>query len=338
MSTLESCRRRWLPSHGVCWVVLLMAAASSAHAQPSAEHPQADDAHMQSTESKPATDSPDVEQARAHFQRGVDYYAEGDYQSARLEFKRAYALQRAYRLLYNLGQVSDELRDYAGAERYFRAYLVEGEAELSAERREEVTQELTRLQTRVASLRLKSDVPGAEIRIDDHVIARPDAGPVRVSAGQRRITANKRGYSPVQRVIDVIGGDELTVPLRFGPPLLAATGTTESASMSASMSGRDDVWPWVTGIASGALLLGGAGFGYWAYHDSSEYTDRLQHYTTHAELDHLASQAAAKAVVADVMLGTALVGAVVTLVMLTTRESSDTAPVTAKSSALRFRF
>ena len=63
-----------------------------------------------------ADSTPATEQARAHFQRGVDYYTEGDLAAALVEFERAYALQPAYRLLYNLGQVTYELRDYAAAE------------------------------------------------------------------------------------------------------------------------------------------------------------------------------------------------------------------------------
>jgi tetratricopeptide (TPR) repeat protein len=98
----------------------------------------------------PGDDGEAVATAREHFKRGTEYYSEGDFRAALLEFERAHALRHSFRLLYNLGQVCYELRDYAGAERYFRAYLVEGEDEITPERREEVKRELDRLRQRVA--------------------------------------------------------------------------------------------------------------------------------------------------------------------------------------------
>ena len=54
-----------------------------------------------------------LKEARAHFERGVEYYTEGDFRAALVELTRAYALQPTYKMLYNLGQVAFELRDYA---------------------------------------------------------------------------------------------------------------------------------------------------------------------------------------------------------------------------------
>ena len=81
--------------------------SSLAHAQEA----QADQASAEAA--NPNDTSSVTERAREHFERGVDYYGEGDYRAALIEFQRAYSIQPTYRLLYNLGQVAYELRDYA---------------------------------------------------------------------------------------------------------------------------------------------------------------------------------------------------------------------------------
>lgn len=264
-------------------------------------------------------DAETLNKARSHFEQGVEFYEEGDYRAALIELQRAYELHRTYKLLYNLGQVAYELRDYAGAERFFRDYLAKGGEELSPERRREVKQELARLRSRLASLRVNTSQPGATIRVDDHLVVHPE-GLVRVSAGRRVIRAEASGFAPVERVVDVTGGEELTVDLTFGPSLVAA------GSDGSSKSGVGPL-PWVTGIMSGALLIASGAVGWAAYQDISARDDALRTYTTRSELDSLGEQAHTKAIVADALLGAAVVSAAVTMVVvLTSGGKSDTKP------------
>jgi tetratricopeptide (TPR) repeat protein len=248
-----------------------------------------------------------VAKARGHFEQGVEFYSEGDYRAAMIELQRAYELHRTYKLLYNLGQVAYELRDYAGAERYFRDYLAKGGTELSPERRREIKSELARLRSRVATLRVSANQPDATFRVDDHAIVQPQ-GPVRVSAGRLTIRAEKSGFTPVERSIDVTGGEELNVQLAFGPSLTAA-GSSEATQSSSK-------WPWVTGVMSGVFLVAAGGVGFAAYQDVAARDEALRKYTTRAELDGLGSQAHTKALVADALLGAALVSAAATVVLV----------------------
>lgn len=265
-----------------------------------------------------------VDQARAHFDRAVEYYEDSDFSAALLEFRRAYALQHAYQLLYNLGQVSAELRDYAGAERYFRRYLVEGEGSLTPERRSEVVEELGRLAGRVGALRLSTNQHDAQIRIDKQLVERPEAGPVRVSAGQRQVVAQKAGYAPVRRTVDVLGGEMLDVALQFGPPLAQA-----QAAASEERASSSNTLPWVTGITSAVVLAAAGGIGYWAYQDSLAYDTQLNRFTSQAELDRITSQERSKALIADILLGTAVAGGIVTIVLILSGSSSEAPPAVA---------
>ncbi|MEY4581692.1 MAG: hypothetical protein RL701_6395 [Pseudomonadota bacterium] len=322
-----------------CRWIVAVAALHAALALPAAaqddELDESDDAAEAETPPSPYADAageesetPDaatLEKARAHFQRGVDYYAEGDFRAALIEFERSYALQHhAYRLLYNLGQTAYELRDYAVAERYFRDYLTQGGAEVPAERRTDIERELTRLQTRVSSLRIRPNLPGATLRVDDRVIAPAElkAGVVRVSAGQRNIVAEKSGYAPVHKLVDVVGGETLIVPLQFGRALLSQDSSADGSTQVASVA----PWPWVAGIASGAIALGAAGFSYAAYRDSMTYSDQLQGLTTPDRLRQVSTSLKTKALIADVLWGTAAVGAVVTVVLAVSGGNRDPKP------------
>ena len=71
----------------------------------------------------PPETTPQTELAQRHFRMGVTLYEDGDFDGARSEFLRAHDLAPSYRILFNLGQVSQELRDWAGALRYYGAYL-----------------------------------------------------------------------------------------------------------------------------------------------------------------------------------------------------------------------
>jgi tetratricopeptide (TPR) repeat protein len=289
--------------------VLLGVASAVAPVVARADGVRADSA---GTEKSPqdSSKSDGVDTARAHFQKGVEYYRDGDFRAALIEFERAYSLQPTYKLLYNLAQVTYELRDYAATERYFRTYLVEGAEEISADRRAEVEVELLRLRGRVASVRLHTDQPGAQISIDERPVGTsPIDRPLRLSAGRRRVSAEAPGYAPISRVIDVIGGEEVTVKLDFGPRLSAVSAGQVEGTRSTTYA----VW---TGVATGALAVGAGVVGYVASRDARDYDDALKRRTSRDELDSLSRQATREAIVTDVLLGAAVVTGAVTVVLL----------------------
>lgn len=170
------------------------------------------------------------DEARDRFKRGVQLYNDGDFRGALIEFRRAYEVMPNYRLLYNLGQTSAEVQDHAAALRYFDAYLAEGKTEIPAARRKQVQAELEKLRGRVAQLTVKVSVDGAEVLVDDVLVGTsPLKEALAVSAGRRRITAQKSGLPAVTRSIDLAGGDkselrlELTEEKPAPPPPVAST-------------------------------------------------------------------------------------------------------------------
>jgi tetratricopeptide (TPR) repeat protein len=292
------------PSLSLLALLALCSAPSLAYAQDVAPEPL--------PELTPQPEPDNVEKARTHFQKGVDYYTEGDLTAAMAEFRRAYELEPSYRLLYNLAQVSYEQRDYAQSERYFRDYLLQGGDAIEPIRREDVEAELERLKGRVADVQLRTDRPNAQLSIDGHPVGEsPLAEPLRVSAGRRTVRAELPGFAPIQRVIDVVGGEAMSVDLDFGAPI-----DTSYASGSASSGGPSPaLW---TGIATGVLALGAAGMAVWTASDDASYQDALEGETSRGELDDLADSTERKAVITDVLLGATIVGAAVTVYLLVT--------------------
>lgn len=183
--------------------------------------------------SKPTSDV-NLDVARASFQRGVEFFHEGNFQAALAEFQKANFNGPSYRILYNIAQAQYELHDYVAALKSYKQYLANGAAEIPAVRRTQVEETIAKLQTRIAYLEISISVEGAQVSIDDVPIGlSPLTGPVPVNPGPRRVTAAKAGLLPASRTVTVAGADHLEIglELRAAPRGLPAT---ESAAASTS--------------------------------------------------------------------------------------------------------
>jgi tetratricopeptide (TPR) repeat protein len=282
-----------------CWTVLAaVSGVTRVHAQ----------------ETKSQADN-DVDAARSHFKTGVDYYRDGDLNAALIEFKRAYAAAPNYRLLYNLGQVSHERRDYAEAQGYFQRYLKEGAGEIDEARKEEVETALAKISARIAAVVLTSNVEGATFYVDDVPVGKsPQIEPVRVSAGTRRISATASGRPRITQVVEAAGGDTLVVKLEFPPPGAPIATLRPARTPAPEESSKPSPALWL-GIGSGALGVGTGVMAYLSYADGANYRDALKRKTTAHELSSLHDRAVTKALVTDILLGATLVATAVTVVV-----------------------
>jgi hypothetical protein len=269
----------------------------------------------------------DVDTGRSHFKAGVDYYRDGDLTTALIEFKRAYASAPNYRVLYNLGQVSNEMRDYVEAQRYFQRYLTEGAGEVDGARKQEVENYLVKIAGRIATIVLSANLEGADLYVDDVLVGKSPMGePVRVSAGTRRLSAAISGRTRVTQVTEAAGGDTLVVKLEFAPPSKNDQDVAQYAAPGATAPApgiQPAVW---LGIASGALAVGTGVMGFLAYSDSSSYQDKLTHKTTATELQSLHDGAKTKALVTDILLGATVVSTAITVYVALQGRHPDQAP------------
>jgi hypothetical protein len=264
----------------------------------------------------------DLTEARTRYKKGLDLYQDGAFDAALTEFQRAYDLAPSYKILYNIGLVQLELNDFAGALRSFKKYLDDGGKKVDQKRHAEVDKEIKKLEGRVASLEIKSNVESAEILVDDLEVGEtPLEEPLMVNAGKRKITLSKSGYVPVTRVVVVAGGDskKLELELRQGqastPPTPletkpATTGKTSETPHSKPVGAEPKrKVPWLWWGVTGGLAAGTAVAGVLTLGAQKDLNDKKDHPATKQALDDAAKKTRTLAVVTDVFLvGTLAVG------------------------------
>ena len=266
-------------------------------------------------------------EASERFRRGVKLYKDGDHVAALVEFKRAYELEPNYRVLYNLGQTSRELKDYASALVSYRRYLDEGGKEISAARKKEVKSVLEDLTDRVGTLRITTNVEGAEIQIDDEVVGvSPLDNSVVVNIGKRRVSATLADHAPASRVIEVAGRDDLEVKLELADLRRDDSGEPKPAPTPIS-GGEESALP-VAGIVALSItaacgfasgVLGGV-----ALSASNDRDDALAAFPGNRKtIDSRSRRTTKYATATDVMLGVTAAGAIATLVLFIVNPGSE---------------
>jgi len=285
---------------------------------------------------------PKLDEAMDRYKRALDLFNDGSYDAALLEFRRAYELAPNYRVLYNIALVNVQLNDYAGALNAFEKYLAEGGSEVPASRVEEVKRELARLGPRVATVTVTTDIPGAEVSVDDLSIGKtPFEHPVRVNAGRRRISVAAEGRVPQTRVVEPAGGDTLQLKFELASPPAAETA---APSKPAPMAAPSRSVPWVAWGITGALAAGTAVTGVLALKAHSDQDTTKSHLdVTQGELDSANKKVQHLALVTDILLGaTAVAGGVSLYLTLrspgSSTSTSDQARLTLLPGAVSARF
>jgi PEGA domain-containing protein len=198
-------------------------------------------------------------EAKQRFDRGFELYDEGEYPLALIEFNRAYELVPNYRVLYNIGQVCIQLGQYANARRALQEYGEKGAHELNQERRDALARDMAMLDRRTAFLKITTNVPGAEVLVDDVSMGKTPLEPaLLVDAGVHRITARLSGYLPRTSQVTLAGGDEQVLALTLDvqpeekPTIVIRERPVEDNTQLFIIGG------WVTTgvLATGAIVTG----------------------------------------------------------------------------------
>jgi hypothetical protein len=168
--------------------------------------------------------------------------------------------------------------------------------------------------------RFSTDLPGAEIAIDDAPVGKTPLGAaVNVSAGRRKVTATLRGYAPMTKTIEIAGAELQRVSFELAL-LAAAEGRAsvvrEPAIAVARTRSRPSTWWWAAPVGLGA---GGLGLGVAALVKSSKLGDvRKDPKGFASDVSSLSRQTRNLALGSDVVVGTAIVSAAVLLVLTLT--------------------
>ncbi len=282
-------------------------------------------------QTQPKTSAPGatVEEARVHYDRGIQAYDEGAYDTALIELRRAYDLAPSPKMLYNIGRVSLELNDYVSALKAFESYLADMGNLVPARRRQEVEKLIEKAKVRVARVLIKSNVNGADVTVDDVLVAStPLSAALSVNAGRRRISVIKSGRIPMTKVLDLEGAAaaevtfDLPEPVVLAPvPTVAAAAKTthtpqsttaphDTTANAKASSGRSHLW--LGWAAAGALAAGATVTGILSLSASRELDDKRHELgespaAARANIDSSRSRVTTLAAVTDVVGLAALV-------------------------------
>jgi tetratricopeptide (TPR) repeat protein len=265
--------------------------------------------------------TPDLEKARTHFAQGIQFYNAGDYKLSLIEFRRSYELSKNYRILYNIGQVNQQLGNYSNALAALEQYMKQGGDEIESERKTEVAANVAVLKTRVAHVRLVSNVPAPEVLIDGFPVDVSDpSAPITVDPGDHRIDLRKAGYQAGGTVVALAAGDsnEVRVNLVRVPPVVRLTAGNVSGPR------RDSTWLWVGWSTTAATALGAGITGLLANSQANELANlRNSSWSTQTQRDNVGRRAKNFAIASDVLTATALAAGATSLYLTFRSEGSS---------------
>jgi hypothetical protein len=279
-----------------------------------------------------------LEEARAHFTRGVKFYKDADYRSALVEFQEAYRVAPNARVLFNIGQTYEELQDFAGAVQAFRDYLKEGGSTISKARRAEVDKDLRRLESHVAVVEISVDQPGADVVVEgdrhQELGKSPLSSSVLLNGGKWTIVATKPGFDRAEERLTAAGGDTKKISLTLVPlaPVQAAPSTPAEpvVTPAPSRSARNLTPFWIGVAVTGALAVGTGVTGGLTLGAKKDFDRELARLPGDADaISSARSHEKTLALVTDVLGGAAIVSAAVTVVLFVSAKESAPPPSSA---------
>jgi len=194
------------------------------------------------------------DEARVHYTQGVDLYKDGKFEQASIAFERAYEIAPSYKILWNIGQVQNELGHYAAALDAYRRYLADGGDEVPAERRAEAEAEIERLTALVGEIVIDTEVEGATVFVDEKRQGdTPLDGPVLADIGEHEVLVKVGGDEIHREVVRVAGGKAVVVAVRA-----QSDGASGEPAVAAEDTGAGRTWTWVAlGVGAAAGITGG---------------------------------------------------------------------------------
>ena len=270
--------------------------------------------------------------AQEAYRHAVESFDANRHAEALIDFKRAYALAPAFRILYNIGLCQAALGDSLAAVEAFSGYLRQGGARIESPRRAQIDAEIARLSKQLAWLTLEVVEPGAELSVDGAVVGiGPLTRELRLNAGRHGIEVRSADGTLKTQSVTLGAGSEQR--LRFeahGVSASASSASPDSGSPASSTPAaqRREV-PWLAWGVTGALGVSTAITGVVALRAHGDEED-LQAKQGVSRQDLLGARDKVKnfALATDVLLACTLVATGVSL-YLTLKPSASEQPSTA---------
>jgi hypothetical protein len=322
-----------------CLLLLCVVQAAAIHGVARAEPPE---------RSGPPGDEQQRALAKQRFEQAVVDYDAERYEQALANFQEAHRLRPHPLVNVNIANCYDKLGRPLQAIFHFERFI-ESEAGTPAQR-QEVAKAVERLRKQVGQLLLRVTPDGATVLIDQGEQRRaPIMEPVRLEAGKHTIEVTLAGYHALQRTVTVPGGTTLELSIALEPVNTSPVLTVTPAEPEAAAPPEAEASPaqeqaearpapaeahesgsstgiWIAGAITGVLAVTGAITGVLALKAEADFEakheQQLQAPTAVARADIFnaarddADRAQALALTTDLLLFSAVIGGVVTVILI----------------------
>lgn len=270
-------------------------------------------------------------EARAKFKAGVALLQDPDgarYEEAYLAFKAAYAISPSPNILGNLGLSAMKLERDGEAIEAYTTYLAKGTG-LADEEKRQIETDLTTMKSTLATLELTVDPPTATI-VDERVPTSGNAvrnrygqaGPTPTKLGMRagvhRVKVALDGYQEQVIEIELTPGAKESRAIKLEPLKPGEVAKPDKPAPTQEMERPIPVYAWVTLGLTGALAVGTGVTGGLALANKSDY-DEINDGRDPAAAEDSRSKGQTLNIATDVLLGTTVAAAGVTLILILTR-------------------
>lgn len=262
------------------------------------------------------------EKARDAYKRGEEKMAAGDFAGAADGYKEANDLIPSAQAQYKMSLAYDKAGKAAEALAGYKAFLGGTVPEKMAEQKAAAEKRVGELGT--ATLKVTTNPPGANVKIDGERSLDGAPMSVQVKPGKHKVEVSLADHEPASREIEVVAGAtaEVSLDLKAAPAAAPPPPVSASAAPVASSAPpppppppaepRSKVPAYVVLGVGGAAAVVGAVFGMQALSAKSKYND--------APTTDRADKAEKNALIADMAFGVAVTLGVTGAVLLLTSD------------------
>lgn len=208
-----------------------------------------------------------LKEAILHFEKGVEFFHDGDMDAALVEFLKAYELSSKWELLYNIGVCHKETGRTVEAHAKLRKYLEEGGEQIPSDRRSEVEKMIAKLGEKIGYLVLECNEVDAVFILDEfHEYKTPVKEAIAVTAGFHTILVEKLEFQQFKKKVAVTGGEKKVIKVTLKPVRTAVPAVEKEPVYKVEKVEKDAKkkqlrkpkrWLWA-GLGAGLALGAGA--------------------------------------------------------------------------------
>jgi len=200
------------------------------------------------------------EEARQHFELGLQLMENENWDGALVEFQRSIEVHPTRSSLFNAGMCLKALYRYVEAVRTFERWQSDFGTAASEDERLRVAAAIEGVQGFIGQVSVSVNVAGAAVTLDGEAVGTsPLSGPVPVGVGHHVAEARFEGREPTREEVAVGARERVTVALQIAPAAESGPAPVPEAPVAEEEEGgTSPAWFWTAAATAAALGIGGA--------------------------------------------------------------------------------